>query len=283
MKDIKNILDNNRELPSEDVWNRLNARLDAEMPVQGKPSHGILGKAWKWAAAVVATAVVGSAIFVAVSVNLLGHRYKPHTTELSDTEQQIEKAETTHEDVVTVEDNTEPVLADNSSENPSTVKAVTSAESNTQKDVAARNRHQDVADQESHETVAKTTYKPNVPHEVIPANSTLAKQLAADPILKTISPEAVDWTMPIHLSIPNLFTPNNDGVNDFFVIEGIENYTTPRLVIRDKSGRVVYQHNHYPNNWGGENCPDGVYNYEFNFTYNGIENQATGKVRIMRN
>ena len=128
----------------------------------------------------------------------------------------------------------------------------------------------------------KISSKSNARQVVLPPNSTLAKQLAADPVLKKLSDESVDWSMPVHLSIPNLFTPNNDGVNDFFVIEGLENYASPRLVVRDKNNKVVYQNNAYKNTWGGEDCPEGVYNYEFTFVYNGIENLATGKVRIMR-
>ena len=124
--------------------------------------------------------------------------------------------------------------------------------------------------------------KTNVRQEVVPANSTLAKQLAADPVLKNLSDESVDWSLPKHLTIPNLFTPNGDGVNDLFVIEGLENYGSPRLMVRDKNGRVVYQSGDYHNTWSGENCSDGVYHYELTFTYNGIENQATGKVRIIR-
>ena len=122
----------------------------------------------------------------------------------------------------------------------------------------------------------------NVRQEVLPANSTLAKQLAADPVLKNLSDDSVDWSAPTHLTIPNLFTPNGDNVNDLFVIEGIEQYASPKLVVRDKNNRIVYQKADYQNTWGGDNCPDGVYNYEFTFYYNGIENQATGKVRIIR-
>jgi gliding motility-associated-like protein len=126
------------------------------------------------------------------------------------------------------------------------------------------------------------TPRTNVRQEVLPPNSTLAKQLAADPVLRTLSDENVEWTPPTHLSIPNLFTPNGDGVNDMFVIEGLEGYSSPRLVVRDKNNRIVYQSANYRNNWDGGSCPEGVYSYEFTFTYQGIENQAVGKVRIMR-
>ncbi len=124
--------------------------------------------------------------------------------------------------------------------------------------------------------------KSNVRQEVLPPNSTLAKQLAADPVLRNLSEGGVEWTAPTHLSIPNLFTPNGDGVNDLFVIEGLDQYSSPRLVVRDKNNHVVYQSGSYQNTWDGGSCPDGAYNYEFTFVYNGIENQATGKVRIMR-
>ena len=43
MKDIKVILDNYSEQPSEEVWERLSARLDAEMPAREARRT-----AWKW-------------------------------------------------------------------------------------------------------------------------------------------------------------------------------------------------------------------------------------------
>ena len=254
MKDIKEILDNYSEAPSDAVWERLNARLDAEMPVQ-KPKSS----AWKWAtSALVVVAVSGSVAF-----GVWKHQHNnQEVTAMNTTEQIVETPQ--QESVV-------PVVETQNLASPQTNESDASAK----RSVAEK---PNVASPKT-ETVNPRT---NVRQEVLPPNSTLAKQLAADPVLRTLSDENVEWTPPTHLSIPNLFTPNGDGVNDMFVIEGLEGYSSPRLVVRDKNNRIVYQSANYRNNWDGGSCPEGVYSYEFTFTYQGIENQAVGTVRIMR-
>ena len=95
--------------------------------------------------------------------------------------------------------------------------------------------------------------------------------------------EAVDWTPPIKLEIPNVFTPNGDGYNDRFVIVGIENCAQRKLVVHNRAGQIVYKSNSYENTWDGGDCPDGVYHYQFVYTgYNGIEETLTGVVTIVR-
>jgi gliding motility-associated-like protein len=63
--------------------------------------------------------------------------------------------------------------------------------------------------------------------------------------------------------IPNAFTPDGDGTNDYFEIFGpIEPFT---LIVTDRWGKVVYQSDDYQNNWDGtyqnEPLPMGVYSY----------------------
>ena len=60
--------------------------------------------------------------------------------------------------------------------------------------------------------------------------------------------------------IPNIFTPNNDGVNDYFVIKGIEQIPI-RIIIFNRRGVKVFESNNYHNEWDGENLADGVYYY----------------------
>lgn len=271
MKDIKDILDNYSEAPSDAVWEKLNARLDAEMPVQ-KPKSS----AWKWATSALAVVAVSGG----VAFGVWKHQHNnQEVTAMNTTEQIVETPQ--QESVVPVVE-TQNLASPREESVALVVETQNLASPQTNESDASAKRPvvetPDVASPKT-ETVNPRT---NVRQEVLPPNSTLAKQLAADPVLRTLSDENVEWTPPTHLSIPNLFTPNGDGVNDMFVIEGLEGYSSPRLVVRDKNNRIVYQSANYRNNWDGGSCPEGVYSYEFTFTYQGIENQAVGKVRIMR-
>lgn len=62
------------------------------------------------------------------------------------------------------------------------------------------------------------------------------------------------------LLVPNVFTPNDDGVNDSFEIKGISDQSW-QLVIVDRYGRQVYQSMAYDNRWTGEGLVNGVYYY----------------------
>ena len=79
-------------------------------------------------------------------------------------------------------------------------------------------------------------------------------------------------TSPICLSIYNEFSPNDDGVNDFFVIDCIDQYTNNTLEIFNRWGNTVYKKKGYNNTWdgvstgratvnAGEKLPVGTYYY----------------------
>ncbi|WP_048921856.1 T9SS C-terminal target domain-containing protein [Rufibacter radiotolerans] len=69
------------------------------------------------------------------------------------------------------------------------------------------------------------------------------------------------------LFIPNIITPNHDGVNDNFYIMGLQNSTNPareeqwELSVYDRWGKRLYHTRHYQNDWQGEGLMDGVYFY----------------------
>lgn len=52
--------------------------------------------------------------------------------------------------------------------------------------------------------------------------------------------------------IPQLFTPNADGKNDVFVIEGLERYPNNTVNIYNRWGNLVYSATNYQNNWDGQ-------------------------------
>ncbi|MFM8949371.1 MAG: gliding motility-associated C-terminal domain-containing protein, partial [Bacteroidota bacterium] len=58
--------------------------------------------------------------------------------------------------------------------------------------------------------------------------------------------------------IPTGFSPNGDGVNDGYEIEGIENYPGNILYIYNRWGNLIYKAKDYKNNWTGECNVSGI-------------------------
>jgi gliding motility-associated-like protein len=54
-------------------------------------------------------------------------------------------------------------------------------------------------------------------------------------------------------SIPNGFSPNGDGLNDYFVITGSEAFRRMKLSVFNRWGNEVYSNSDYKNNWNGLN------------------------------
>lgn len=67
------------------------------------------------------------------------------------------------------------------------------------------------------------------------------------------------------ITIPNTFTPNHDGVNDFWSIDALVTYPESFTQVFDRYGQPVFQSNGYPKPWDGtENgkpLPAGTYYY----------------------
>ena len=61
----------------------------------------------------------------------------------------------------------------------------------------------------------------------------------------------------IETIIPQLVTPNGDGSNDVFEIQGVYDYPNNILEIYNRWGNLVYRQESYQNNWGGE-CTEGL-------------------------
>jgi gliding motility-associated-like protein len=61
--------------------------------------------------------------------------------------------------------------------------------------------------------------------------------------------------------IPNIFTPNGDGINDRFVIGGSQGFPNSRLEVYNRWGGLVYEEDSYQNNWDAQDVADGVYFY----------------------
>lgn len=63
------------------------------------------------------------------------------------------------------------------------------------------------------------------------------------------------------LEVPNVFTPNGDGVNDKYEIPYLDRYISNQLYVFNRWGEMVYEKDHYSGEWDGGRLPDGVYFY----------------------
>lgn len=72
-------------------------------------------------------------------------------------------------------------------------------------------------------------------------------------------PDSISETPNTEVVVPNVLTPNQDGVNDAFQIIGGANW--PSVTVFDRWGLIVYRSPAYQNDWRAENVPDGVYFY----------------------
>ncbi len=70
---------------------------------------------------------------------------------------------------------------------------------------------------------------------------------------------------PGELFVFNGFSPNNDGVNDFFRIRGLEDFPDHVLYVYNRWGNRVLETTNYQNDWAGTwegvDLPDGTYFY----------------------
>ncbi len=73
------------------------------------------------------------------------------------------------------------------------------------------------------------------------------------------------------LLFPNVMTPNNDGYNDFFVIDNVEKFPESKLTVFNRWGKVVYESTPYLNNWNGDDVSDGTYYFVFLYGRDGKE------------
>ena len=81
----------------------------------------------------------------------------------------------------------------------------------------------------------------------------------------------------------NGVTPNNDGLNDLFIIDGIDKYPNNKLTVFNRWGNKVYTVEKYKNDWdgrwNGNILPDGTYFYMFE---DGEGTTHSGYIQIQR-
>ncbi len=82
----------------------------------------------------------------------------------------------------------------------------------------------------------------------------------------------------------NAFTPNNDGFNDTWVIDRIQQFPNAQIIVYSRWGSKVYQATNYRNDWDGNDLPAATYYYviELNDPNNFDAPAITGAVTLVR-
>jgi gliding motility-associated-like protein len=104
-----------------------------------------------------------------------------------------------------------------------------------------------------------------------------------------VTPPGDDDVITERDDVPNVFTPNNDGTNDGWVVaKNPASYKELNVQVYNRLGDVVFENSNYDNSWTGtykntgEALPEGTYFYEIVAAKNGKRNIIKGFVVIKR-
>lgn len=67
--------------------------------------------------------------------------------------------------------------------------------------------------------------------------------------------------LPVDIIAPNVFSPNNDGLNDYLEFTGLEFYSNADLKVYSRWGNKVFEAASYRNGWNGKDTSEGTYFY----------------------
>lgn len=73
------------------------------------------------------------------------------------------------------------------------------------------------------------------------------------------------------LIVYQFLSPNQDGENETFYIEGLNAFPENEVIIFDRNGKIVFSKKNYDNGWTGENLIDGSYFYIVKIPRNKLE------------
>jgi len=127
---------------------------------------------------------------------------------------------------------------------------------------------------------------PNNPCELVAANQTVTPEVDwngldcdndgisnGDEVANGSDPLNECSPNPCSIDVPQAFTPDGDGINDTFVIEGAAMFPNNEITIFNRWGNIVFSTTNYQNDWrgtsnsgmnvDGDELPTGTYYYVF--------------------
>lgn len=83
------------------------------------------------------------------------------------------------------------------------------------------------------------------------------------------------------ITLPNVITPNNDGINDFIDLEELSSFY-PKVKIVNRWGIVIAELDTNNSIWNGNEVSDGVYFYFLEYTIGNKEYKQNGFIQLLR-
>lgn len=100
---------------------------------------------------------------------------------------------------------------------------------------------------------------------VVPSTATSGTFVASNYSISYINGTLTINAAPASITVPNAFTPNNDGINDIWSIPALTSYSNCLVQVYSRWGQMVFQSRGYAKPWdgtrGGAQLPVGVYYY----------------------
>lgn len=315
MNDLKNIVDNMTETPSDNCWAMLEQQLEVVMPNSPSASEGVANTATSNSAtmsqSVATTGVSKGAVAwitagaIAAATTVAGIAWtisRPDKTVQSKTNYSNTKSvviqDSVYQDIEVKEEKKVveniPLIQDFLVSTTSSPNRENENLSNFPTSVSTHSPQvtpvittlpltSNVPTQSQANIVSSSQVSQSEENLPITQEETAISQPAISQESLVASEEPIVSEEPaVELTIPNIFTPNGDGFNDQFVIENIEYCSESRLTIRNSRGNVVYDKLNYQNDWTADDLPDGIYYYTFTYILNEETQKVKGNIAIKR-
>lgn len=310
-EEIKRLLENVEVQPSAHCWEAISSNIAAGTGAAATTAAKVAGHALSTTAKVIIGAVGAAAVATTAVILAVTGAFSPEETVTPKEQIVVTEPTRTDETVSVVEENVSSVIPAQPAENTVTPATVPPSEATADENPVAAATSSPAPSEPAPKvavspaaTAPTATPTPKATSYAIPASASAAPSTPkpspkptatseavqtssltdlSDPVLEdaeTLS--SIDFAPPVALVIPNVITPNGDGSNDVFIIQGIEQTERNRLIIRNSNGSIVFQTVNYHNDWGAPNLPDGTYFYQFVYTLHGIDETRTGTLTIMR-
>ncbi len=103
----------------------------------------------------------------------------------------------------------------------------------------------------------------------------------------SINISVTDKNAEIKFNIPNSFTPNNDGINDYFTVKANREAHNYKLRIINRWGNTLFTTNKMSDKWDGKykgkKCNASTYFYLIDYSHNGKNKKIKGFIQLMGN